>query len=365
MKFPTLSQLLQRTEEKLELAGLDDVQNAGSVSNLLNTSFMTEVARNGLLTQAVHANSFIQNAVGIYLDLHGEELGLARRSAQPAVVFAADENLELKATTGTLRDRFGNTLPALEVSNADSSKTYTVGTAAIPAGATKMYLTAVCQTTGVAGNCNRNELTVLSTNVSGVVVSNRAPILTGQDIETDDIYRSRLLAVARGAVQVSGSTLVSIAVGVPGVTNATVLNTAFGVAHPALLISGPGQVQAGTVAAAQAAIDSALPFGIRVEVLAPTYDLLDLDIAVQVDESQDSRPTRESLASQVRTMLSTGPGSTIDLDSIDAALTRNNPAVRDVTAVNARLDGRPIANRRLTVDETHQIILGNINVEVV
>lgn len=367
MEFPNYQQQFREVADKIDRAGIDDINNTGSASNLMTAAFLTENGRLAGFARRVYANSFVQNATGVYLDLKGEQYGLRRRPALPAVVFRDDENLKLSVSNGTLRDVVGTTISSgTEVSNTEGTVRYVTPEISIPAGVTELYITASAIAAGSEYNVNRGELNTISIPAESLSVTNEGPIETGRDVESDNSFRRRLLQHVQGTAVVSGANLVSLALGIPGVSNAFITPTAFGINAPALLISGPNKIRAGIRNQVQAIVDSAVPFGTRVQVVVPQYKEMDLDIVVKIDRSANPGITAETVKSVVRQLFGPHvPGLELDLGRLDSEITRVVPGVLDVDILSVRVDGRTLGGDVVRVREHDQLLLNDLFVEIV
>lgn len=367
MEFPTFTELNNAVKADIDASGLTDVRTPGTASEILVSSFLAQLARNGGYIKRVHANGFVHNATGIYLDIHGEQYGIRRREALPAVVFAADKNLRIKATRGTLRDRLGGVIPAgTTVSTSDGKIEYEIGETNVPAGVSELYLTALSNNSGPAGNVNPNELTTLSINVDGVEVTNLDAINTGVGRETDRQYRARLLSSVQGNNSASEGAMVSAALSVPGVTNATMVPEAFGINHPALVISGPDKVRAGLAARVEAAVTPLLPFGSRLTVLTPTFRELDLTIVVNVRDEFKNDATKARIRAVIQNQFFPHvPGRDLRLDRLDQAITRAVESVLDLELSEIFIDGAEYGTEVIKTEQHEQVILNTLVIELV
>lgn len=367
MEYPTYTQQLREIERTIDLSGLTDVSNSGSASNLLTTAYISENARLAQFGRRVGANGFLQNATGIYLDLHGEKYGLRRGGAVSATVFAADRNLKLSVESGTLREILGSTIAAnTEISDAAGNRRYLTPTIAVPAGVSELYITAAALTPGTASNVNPGELSVISLNAPGLTVTNEFSILTGRDAESDSSFRRRLLSHVQGTRVVSGSSLVSLALGIPGVSNAFISNSAFGINSPALVIAGPDRIRAGVVNQVQAIVNQILPFGTRVEVITPTYRDVEIELLVETSKAADRPVTSGLVESHVRQYFGgSRPGRDFDMSDLDAFLTRRIDGILDVKVMTVYVDGRQMSGSILQVDQHEQVVISKVVSEVV
>lgn len=367
MEFPTFTELNNTVKADIDASGLTDVRTPGTASEILVSSFLAQQARTAGYVKRVHANGFVHNATGIYLDIHGEQYGIRRREALPAVVFAEDKNLRIKATRGTLQDRLGSTIPAgTTVSTEDGAIEYEIGATNVPAGVSEMFLTALSSNSGPSGNVNPGELTVLSINVEDVEVTNLDAINTGVSRETDRQYRTRLLSSIQGNNSASEGAMVSAALAVPGVTNATLVPAAFGINHPAIVISGPNKVKAGLAARVEAAIVPLLPFGSRITVLTPTFRELDLTIVVNVQDSFKNDATKARIRAVVQNQFFPHvPGTALRLDRLDQVITRTVDPVLDIELSEIYIDGAEYGTEVIKTEQHEQVVLNSLVIELI
>lgn len=367
MEFPTYNELLESVNRGLDAAGLTDARNPGTATNLIVGSVIAQVSRAAGFARRVHANSFIQNAVGIYLDIHGEELGVRRREALPAVILADERVLRIRATRGLLRDRLGSSIPAdIEATNTEGTVRFTVAATAIPAGVAEIFVSAICQTPGEVGNLGAGQLNTLSINVTDVEVSNIEAITTGVQRETDEQFRSRLLSIVQGGGLATADALIATALSIPGVTFATFLENAFGINHPAILVAGPNKVKAGLAARVEAALIPILPFGARVEVITPTFRAVELVLVVRVTEGAKNNGTKSQIEQIVRqTFFPHRPGTEFFLDAMDAAITRAVPSVLDVEVESVIVDGSRYGTQSIKTEIHEQLVLDTLVIELI
>lgn len=367
MEFPTFTELRNSTAAELDASGLTDVRNPGTASEQIVSSFTAQSSRVAGYGRRIFSNAFVHNATGIYLDIHGEKYGIRRRETLPAVVFADDRILRIKANRGTLRDRIGSEIAAgTTVSTPDSTITYTISETDIPAGVSELFVTAISNNDGPAGNVGSNELTVLSISVDGVEITNVAPIRNGIGRETDREYRARLLAVVQGNNSASEGTMVATALSVPGVTFATIVENAFGINHPALIVSGPDKIRAGIVARVEAAVTPLLPFGSRITVLSPTFRELDLTLVVNVRDEFRNDTTKAQIRQVVQAeFFPHAPGTEFRLDRLDQIITRSVSSVLDVELSEIIIDGAKYGTDIIRTEAHEQIVLGALVIELI
>lgn len=282
------------------------------------------------------------------------------------MVFTEDKNLRIRARKGTLVERLGTSIATgTTVSTSDGLIKYTIGSTNIPAGVTEMFLTAFCQTVGSAGNLNVGQLNTFSIPANDVEITNLFPISNGSDGETDFQFRNRIINTVRGGDN-SRAKVIAAAGSVPGVKGVAMLDTAFGIAHPALVISGAGKVGAGIINAVQSIITGLLPFGTTIRVLEPKYITVDLDLVVDIKDTQSKQAIESNLVSIARNaIIGTGLGSNFNISDIDGLLTRGNSNVLDLKFIKVKLDGQEFGANIITLNTTEQLIPGNITVTTV
>lgn len=366
MDFPTFSRLFTTTSRELVNSGLDSVVQTGAVSNVLTSTILGRLAELSEQSRQVYANSFPQTASGIWLDLIGEKYGLTRGGPIAAVVFAEDRNLRIKARRGSLRERIGTTIAAgTTITNSDRDITYVLPATEVPAGVTEMFLTAFCDTVGTTGNINRGELSLTSLNASDIEVTNLLPVINGSDGESDNLFRSRILNVSRGAGNTTASEILSTVGAIPGVVQVFMLDNVFGVNHPALVVSGTGRIGQGLINQAQAIANSLLPFGTRVQVIGPRYIEVELSAMVKARQGVSKEALQNSITSQLRAFIDSTPvGSDLEIDALDAALTRSFTEVLDVPEVRVLINGREFGGDVVTAQSTDKFIVSNVTVNV-
>ena len=366
-EFANLEEIRRRSVDTLINSGLDDASTPGTVTSLLVQPASERQAEISADSQNSYINQWIQNASGFHLDFKGEELGLRRATAAPALILAKDKNLRFFTNRGTLLDRLGSKIPAgTLVSTADGTITFAVNETNVPAGVNELFVTAVAQNTGGNGNVAANTLTTHSLLVDDVQVTNVYSVTSGRSTENDDSYRARLLRHARGTTATTADEIISQVLALPGVTDAYYRATAFGVNHPAIMLSGPERLSQAVVSQAEALIAPLLPLGTRLTFLLPKY--LNLNIGLVVRRRLDGANAefmRATLEAGVRSIItSLRPGAEYDFNRIDSELTRRHPDVLNVDIMDIRLDGRTHSNRRITLADNEQLLVERVQIEL-
>lgn len=140
------------------------------------------------------ASMFLPFAWGIYLDLHGSTMALPRKGA-----VAATGVVTFTATAGTLIATGAQVATQQISADAEPIVFQTTAGATVPGSGT-VDIPVEALTTGAESNVAAGTVSVLLSPVAGVsAISNSQPITGGSDIETDELYRARLLVAFAGA----------------------------------------------------------------------------------------------------------------------------------------------------------------------
>lgn len=142
-----------------------------------------------------NAMAFLSTSRGVYLDWKGEEFGVTRIEAQPAIAYAVDRIIKFYCTTGVLKDHIpvGYISAGTEIYNADSSITYrTASNFYFSDTDNECYVTAGALESGKDYNVGKGELVSHSLSAANVLVTNTAAIQNGDDVESNDNLRYRV-----------------------------------------------------------------------------------------------------------------------------------------------------------------------------
>jgi uncharacterized phage protein gp47/JayE len=183
----------------------------------------------------VPAVMFITYAWGEYLDLHGEVLDTPRKPAVAATGIAT-----FTGDPGTLIGTGVRVSTMQTDPDADPVSVRTTASGTIPAGGS-IDLSVVAEEEGTEGNVAPNTLTELGTPVEGVnAVTNANPLSSGEEVESDESYRVRLLlkfVTAEGAS--SPTDLQKMALAYPGIGFATVEPNWIGPGYGRIVVMDP------------------------------------------------------------------------------------------------------------------------------
>ena len=191
-----------------------------------------------LISTEALAATFPAFSWGDYLDLHGELVGLTRKDATAAtgtVTFDAGSVVSVAIPIPS-----GTQVATVPVSADDDPIVFrvTVG-GSIGVGQQTVTLAVVADEANAFGNVAANQIEDLLSPIDGIAnVFNAAPTSGGTDVESDEVYRDRILLDWRGS---SGAGTVADyqrwALSYPGVGFVTVEAVAFGAGTVSVVIT--------------------------------------------------------------------------------------------------------------------------------
>lgn len=186
--------------------------------------------------ETAQQQAFAQTATGQALEMHAAQRGLSRKQAVCASGTAVFSREEAAQADITIPQGCFLTEPTGSIRYATGQE------AVLKAGQTQVEVPVRCQTAGSGGNVAAGRLSVMVTPVQGIAaVSNPQPILSGEDAESDQSLRQRLLDSYR---QVTNGTNAAFyydrAMSYPGVSSVRVLPRVDGVNTVGLVLHGPG-----------------------------------------------------------------------------------------------------------------------------
>ena len=186
--------------------------------------------------------SFPQTATGENLEMHALERGIFRKQATYAkgtVRFsresAASEDILIpKGVFLTCSQTEGN--------HGTDIRFVTTSEVTLQQGQTSVDAPVECQTEGSRGNLAAGILNVMITPVQGITaVSNPEPILSGEDAESDEMLRQRLLDSYRMVTNGTNTAFYyNKAMSYEGVSSVKVLPRVNGVGTVGIVVYGPG-----------------------------------------------------------------------------------------------------------------------------
>lgn len=235
--FSEFLEQMQQSYQELTGVRVDDASDIGIRFKILAEQL--EVLNKAL--EEAKQQTFPQTATGETLDMHALQRGIRRKQAtasKGAVIFsresAAQEDILIPEgvfLTGTKQ----------EGENDTDIRFVTTQTVILQSGKTQVSAPVQCQTAGSVGNIASGVLTVMITPVQGITaVSNPEPIVSGEDEESDENLRQRLLDSYH---QVTNGTNAAFyynkAMSYEGVSTAKVLPRVNGIGTVGIVLYGP------------------------------------------------------------------------------------------------------------------------------
>lgn len=301
---PTLEALIEQTSAELATRlGLGPLQRRSVLGVIGRIAAGLAHGAHGHLAY-VADQVLPTTATGIYLEQHASIRGLARKAA----TFAAG--------TATFSGLAGSSVPlGTRLQRADGAE-YEL-TAAVAIGASGSAAGAIeAVLPGSGGNSLAGASLTLQSAVAGVVPTVTVVALEGgEDEETDEQLRARLLAVWRSRPEAgTESDYVSWALEVPGITRAWAFGRTPTLGAVTVYVVADGNTP--TIAPTSAQLDQVRerinlrrPVTARAHVVAPALAPVDLSIRV----SPDSTAVRAAVAASLQEALErdAAPGATI------------------------------------------------------
>lgn len=227
---------MQQSYEKLAGMRADDASDIGIRFKILAEQlaiFSEELAQ-------VRKQSFVQTADGKYLEMHAQQRGIYRKEAtfaKGSVTFsrssAAVADIEIPSGVYLTCSSFGGTAGLRFV---------TTEAATLKQGQTSVAVSVQCQAAGSIGNLAAGVLDVMITPVQGITaVKNPNPISSGEDAESDESLRQRLLDSYHNVVNGTNSAFYyHMAMQYPGVSSVKILPRVNGVNTVGIVLYGSG-----------------------------------------------------------------------------------------------------------------------------
>lgn len=225
------------------------------------------------------AQTSAKTATGAQLEMRAGERGLSRKPAA-----AASGTLTFGRGTALW---FGASIPKGTVcasSGVGAARYVTTQDATLPQGGLSVDVPAAAEEAGAAGNANSATVTVLVTPPASIeTVTNPAAFTGGEDAESDDSLRARLLAnCAAPANGTNAAWYRQAAVACDGIHSANVVPRANGVGTAAVYLGGKGAApSAAQVQAVSDMLDAAKEINVDVTVRAAGTVAVDVACTVK------------------------------------------------------------------------------------
>lgn len=234
--------------------------------------------------------AYLSTASGFYLDLIGRLFGVTRSASRPVSLLSEDKALKLYVADG---DRLSTYLPALQVpsgtiiSTADGAVSYKTSEAAsfmlmdqhVFVSATAVS-GAIYETAGI-GTINTHNL-----GVSGIMATNLITLTSGNVIEGDSSFRTRISANATARQGANATAVQLAALGVPNVADVSISEFARGSgSFEVMVIPAGNRVPGQSMEIIKSRLASVAAFGVSFDVREPDYVQVKLEMRVTFKNS--------------------------------------------------------------------------------
>lgn len=313
------------------------------------------------------AMSYLSQATGAYLDLHGTLFGIRRLLPSQAAVQAADNAIRFYVTTGTLAQRLplaGNlsrgVIPAgTHIWDSTGQIRYEVELdTEFSASATEVFVPARAVSTGSQHNAGAFSLRHHDLPNQDVKVTNVIAITTGSDRETDDQLRARISSAILASQQANSTAVRFAALSVPGVADVLIDEFAFGAGSFRVVVIPEGnRVPVAALQSIRENIEGVISFGTYFQVVEPRY--LRFQIIVSLRYTSDTLEgqrfgVRNTVQDEIlRYMGEIPPGGEMVVTELGSRIKNASPNVYDYRIEALCLNGRYqlLHNVRLRDDE--------------
>lgn len=339
----------------------------GSIAKALIEANNLEISRLQDFISTVFDNGFLSTASGIYLDLFGEMLGLARIKDRRASATIQDGSCRFYVDAGTLSSKLQTlvsngkgTIPkgTIVATSNNSIQFVVTEDVTFPLNTRSVFVPITATTSGASFNVGANQLVSHNLGSSEVKVTNDVSITTGSDVEPDNEYRYRLSKAMTTRFSSNNSAIQIVASSQPGVAKAELLPFSRGTGTFDVLLVPQGNRLSNTVKEdTRRAIEQVTAFGISPRVIEPEY--VKFNIVVQLRYQNDvSDGQKIGIKSTVesailRYMGSIPIGGELVINQLRSAIISSSTSVKDIKIVELSIDGHPrvISNIQLGDNE--------------
>jgi uncharacterized phage protein gp47/JayE len=342
----------------------------GSIAKALVESTCLEISRLQEYLTGAFQNAFLSSATGIYLDLWGETLGLARIRGRRATTNIQDGAVRFYVTTGTLGSRLphpsnsglGLISSGTIISNAANTIEFAVTEdVTFPINAKSVFVPVSASDTGAGFNVGANQLTIHNLATSEVKVINDISITTGADIEPDNEYRFRL---TRALTTRFGSNATSVEVASltsPGIARSELLQYARGAGtFDVILIPQGNKVTLSARESTRRAIEQVSAYGISFKVREPEY--VPIKITVQLSyvsgttEGQKINIRTSAESALLQYIASVPLGGELIINQLRASVLGASSQIKDMKIIELYINCNPRTLRNVQLNEDELFI---------
>lgn len=350
MTYEIILQAMQDEYEELTGTSPDDASDIGIRLKVL-ASQLAHICR---YADEQYMQVFPQTASGKYLDMHAQMRGLERKAAARSsgyLVFSRDkaESFEAAVPEGTLcavRDE-----PEIMFATAEA--------AVIPSGETSVTVPALSCNGGTEANVRPDTVTLMITPPEGVSsVSNALPFTGGEDVESDDMLRWRLMRSMREVPNgANAASYRDAAMKFEGITACSVVPRARGRGTvDVILASGGHAPEDELLEAVSDALEESREIGTDLTVKGVTPVEVDVTVEVELRDGYDQNEAEETCENAVYSFFSALEiGESLDTKALLSS-------VYAAGAVKSAALTQPSQSYEADYDEL--LVLGTVSVEV-
>lgn len=344
---------------------------SGSISKTIIEAIAREIE---LLYESIDLNlsqARLSTASGAFLDIIAAQFGLTRLGGTSGSVLAEDQVVRFYTLQGRLIDYIGGTgtsgiiSQGTSIYNRSGSVTFTVSQdTRFPADATSVWvpITPSNPGLGVDNNLPAGSLVRHSLGSSDVYVENTASILIGTDPETDEELRLRISRAINSRSSGSRTAVLEAAFSFPGVSDIKIHPYKYGAGSFELLIVPTSSIiSANTIANIKSAVESAVPYGIKVGVRGP--DIVPISVVIEITIARGTLSQVKAVAIEdVRNALrrylgNIVMGGELIINRLRSVVMDANNSIRDMNILELNINCKPqvVANYRLREDEVFDL----------
>lgn len=291
----TKAEIMTRLKDRFTAAGFTAVNEIGSPENAIVEGLSDELAGVYRSVEYSHDALDLTKNSGTDLDSFAAMFGLkrglntlAQDTSLTNIKFFIDP--VINKTSSTLAGEYNLseiTIPLGTILTADTIQYKTTAVATISGSDTETFVSVIALGSGDLYNIEAGELVVHNlgsypalTNLAVFIkCTNLLPISSGQNSETDDEFRLRILNANSTAATSNTFAILTAARSVPGVADAAILPYIYGSGTLAVFIESTTPiVSPGLIRAVQDTIDTIKAEGTRVYVQYPDYKALTITI---------------------------------------------------------------------------------------
>lgn len=360
--------LYRKTREQLVTESLQSLSDHGVITNLnpggIARSLLEIVSfRLGELHDAIAFSSAMKyptTAIGVYLDLIGDSVGIRRIQPSKAFVSPEDKAVRFFVQTGRLVDKIPTkTIPAgTRISNTNQNLVFIVTNDAVFSDvATEVFVGVEAVEAGTSHNVGVGVLKSHNINAD-VLVRNVLPIGNGREMEDDESYRFRLVNSYLAVQQSNPTALQLAALSIPDVSRVGIREYSHGVgSFEVLLIPAASRISKTTIQAAQRILDLTRAAGVKVSVREPEY--VTISVTIKLIYQKSTSPQQQlSIAESVQANIidyidDIGLGGTFVINELRQRVMGTDQAIFDMKIPCYMINGRKYlpVNYKLGDDE--------------